>query len=357
MNMGVDEHKRTMAFGEIALRQIKALRQPAVPRSYEIWYTYATGYRTELNERINELIKRNGTISYHELEQIYGLYLSPVRLSERINDVGSQVVGEIDQVMAMIENAAGSASSYSESLADTSTKLSQSKDRESLRAIVESLVQTAKEMEASNRDLEANLSASRHLIIELQGTLDAVRNESLTDPLTQLPNRKFFDSTLEKAVVEAKRKKEPLSLMMIDVDHFKSFNDNFGHLTGDEVLKLVASTLKQNIKGQDTVARYGGEEFMVILPNTVMRSAIVVAEHIRRLIMGRELLKRSTGECLGRITVSVGIATLHDTDNTENLIERTDSCLYVAKQHGRNRLMSETDPEVSTSGITPAQVA
>jgi diguanylate cyclase len=144
--------------------------------------------------------------------------------------------------------------------------------------------------------------------------------------------------------------------MMTDIDHFKNFNDSFGHLTGDQVLRLVAMSVKQNVKGQDTAARYGGEEFAVILPDTVLRSAITVADHIRRAVMTKELMKRSTGEHLGRVTISIGVATLHKNDTVQSFIERTDTCLYGAKRHGRNRVMCETDPEVS--GVAPAtQVA
>ena len=156
-----DEHERTMAFAEIALGQIKALRQPAVPRNYEVWYAYATGYHPSLNQRINETLKANNALSDADLEDIYATFLSPTRLSERIDNVGCKVMGEIEQVMAMIDAAAGSATSYTESLVDMSEKLGNSKDREGLRAIVESLVQTAKEMEASNQRLEERLNASK----------------------------------------------------------------------------------------------------------------------------------------------------------------------------------------------------
>jgi diguanylate cyclase len=350
-----DEHERTMAFCEIALGQIKALRQAATPRNYEIWYSYATGYLPSLNQKINETLQQSGSLSETDLEEIYEAYLSPTRLTERIDKVGSQVMGEIEQVMAMIDAAAGSANSYTESLADMSEKLGNSKDREGLRTIVESLVQTAKEMEASNQKLEERLNASKQEIDQLQENLEVVRTESLTDPLTQLANRKFFDTTIAQAIEDARAKNEPLSLLMTDIDHFKNFNDSFGHLTGDQVLRLVAMSVKQNVKGQDTAARYGGEEFAVILPNTVLRSAITVADHIRRAVMTKELMKRSTGEHLGRVTISIGVATWRKNDSVQSLIERTDTCLYAAKRHGRNRVMCETDPEVAVN--IAAQVA
>ena len=349
-----DEHERTLAFAEIALGQIKALRQAATPRNYEIWYAYATGYHPSLNQKINEMLKSGGELAEPQMEHIYSTFLAPMRLTERIDEVGSQVKGEIEQVMSMIDSAAGTASGYSESLAGMSEQIGQSKDRDGLRTIVESLVHTAKEMEVSNIKLEERLNQSKREILDLHAHLEAVRSESLTDPLTQLSNRKFFDSTLAAAIVDARTKNEALSLMLTDIDHFKNFNDSFGHLTGDQVLRLVAMALKQNVKGHDTTARYGGEEFAVILPNTALRSAITVADHIRRTVMTKELMKRSTGEHLGRVTVSIGVATLRNTDTLQSLIERADGCLYAAKRHGRNRVICETDPEL-TAGA--AQVA
>lgn len=351
----VEDYERAMAFADIALGQMKALRQSATPRNYEIWYAYASGCHPALNQQVNATLKAKGTIAEADLVQIYENYLSPTRLTERIDLVGSQVKGEIDQVMAMIDAAVGSASSYTESLAGATEQLVRSKDRDGLRAIVETLVQTTKTMEISNRHLEERLNASKQEINDLQENLEAVRTESLTDPLTQLANRKFFDITLEKAVAEALETNEALSLLLTDIDHFKTFNDNFGHLTGDQVLRLVAMSVKHNVKGKDTTARYGGEEFAVILPNTILRAAVTVAEHIRRAVMAKELMKRSTGEHLGRMTISIGVATLRNGDTGQSLIERADTCLYAAKRHGRNRVICEADPEVATDST--AEVA
>lgn len=108
--------------------------------------------------------------------------------------------------------------------------------------------------------------------------------------------------------------------MLTDIDHFKTFNDNFGHLTGDQVLRLVAMSVKRNVKGKDTTARHGGEEFAVILPNTNLRAAVTVAEHIRRAVMAKELMKRSTGEHLGRMTISIGVGTLRKGDTGSRLL-------------------------------------
>jgi diguanylate cyclase len=350
MDVPSDEHERTLAFAEIALQQIRALRQPALPRNFEIWYQYATGYNQDLNRSINETLARKGTLDSADLDQIYSTYLSPNRMGDRIDTVGSRMVDEINQVLDMIDTAAGSATDYSASLADASEKLEGASDGVALRAVIERIVAGAKQMETSNKKLEARLSASRQEIAQLQQNLEAARTESLTDPLTALSNRKFFDAELGKAVAEAKRSGEPLTLLMSDVDHFKAFNDKFGHVTGDQVLRLVAMSVKQNVKGQAIAARYGGEEFAMALPKTALRSAIAVADHIRRAVMTKELMKRSSGERLGRVTISIGVALLRPTDTPQSLIERADECLYAAKRNGRNRVIAESDREADGAG-------
>lgn len=225
MSGQADEHARTMAFVEIAIGQIKALRQAAIPRNYKVWYAYATGYHPSLNQKINETLKANGTLSDANLEEIYAAYLSSAHLFDRIDTVGSKVKDEIEQVMPMIDAAAGYASNYTECLVGMSEKIRQSKDREGLRAIVETLVHTAKEMEVSNHQFEERLNASKLEINELQENLEAVRTETVPDPLTQLANRKFFDAILEAAIADSRKKNEPLSLLLTDIDYFKKFND------------------------------------------------------------------------------------------------------------------------------------
>jgi len=353
----LDEHERTMAFAEIALGQIKSLRQTAIPRNYEIWYVYATGYNSALNKIINETLGRNGKLTEADLEQIYDTYLSQLKTSERIDKVGARVIGEIDDVMKLITESLGMAAHFDASLNCASKDLATVQTRDQLKPIVETLLKSTREMRETNKALEERLSLSRSEISNLQHSLEVIRAESLTDPLTGLGNRKYFDRSIEAAVQAAHASGEPLSLLMFDIDHFKSFNDSYGHLTGDQVLRLVGMSLKQTIKGQDITARYGGEEFAVVLPSTGLRQALTVADHIRRAIMAKELKKKSTGEILGRVTISVGVSMLKPDDDTDSLIERADGCLYAAKRNGRNRVICEVDPEYTAETQGHSQVA
>jgi diguanylate cyclase len=340
-----DEHERTLAFAETALNQIKALKLSAHPRNFEVWYAYATGHNPGLNQAINDFVAREAPFTDEELNRLYDEHLSPVRFTERIDAVGGKIMGEIEQVMSMIDVAIGSASDYSESLAGATQHIASDADRDQLRLIVETLVRSTQEVEVTNATLQKRLVDSRDEIRELQENLEVVRTESLTDPLTTLSNRKYLEDAIVHLIGEAQAKGAPLSVILTDIDHFKTFNDTYGHLTGDQVLRLVAVTLKQNLKGRDVAARYGGEEFAVLLPRTVLSDGVTVAEHIRRAVMSKELIRRSTGETLGRVTISIGVAAWRKGDTMASLLERADSCLYAAKHAGRNRVVSETAVE------------
>ncbi|PCH81675.1 MAG: GGDEF domain-containing protein [Hyphomicrobiales bacterium] len=340
------DFKRTFAYGESALGNLKRNEIPAYPRNYELWYTYSAGFNHSLNRAVNDILRSRGIVTIEEAEFIYNEHLSPNRLGNRIDEVGTRISDELHSIVNVVESFIGSTSHYGESLEDASRTLTNTQDHEKIRGIVSNLIDETKVVEEQNRTLSTELQDSRRQVTELQESLEAIRYESLTDELTTLANRKHFDQSIERAVEEASSSGEPLTLLITDIDHFKKFNDTYGHQTGDQVLRLVALSVKQNVKGQDIACRYGGEEFAVILPRTNLRQSLTVAESIRKTVQAKELVKRSTGENLGRVTISIGAATYRIGDTPQTLIERSDSCLYAAKHAGRNLVKCETDPEM-----------
>ncbi|MEJ1158682.1 diguanylate cyclase [Prosthecomicrobium sp. N25] len=341
-----DDFRRTIVYGEAALGHLKKNEVPAYPRHYELWYTYAAGFNHSLNKAINEIIRSRGRLTTAEVGTVYDQFVSPSRLGERIEEVGGKLSGEIGSVMSMLDSSIQTTSGYRSSLDDATRELAGDVDQAKVKHVVESLMSVTKKTEHANRQLERQLADSRRQIAELQESLEAIRYESLTDELTTLANRKHFEHSIERACMEAKQADQPFALLLTDIDHFKKFNDSYGHQTGDQVLRLVALAVKQNVKGQDIACRYGGEEFAVILPRTNLRQGVVVAEHIRQSVMSKELVKRSTGENLGRITISVGVAVWRPGDTSQEMVERADSCLYAAKRAGRNLVRCESDPDV-----------
>jgi len=163
---------------------------------------------------------------------------------------------------------------------------------------------------------------------------------SITDDLTGLYNRRYFNQRLEREVQRAKRYRRPLSILMVDIDYFKNYNDINGHLLGDEVLKKVALLLESNLRKADIVARYGGEEFVILLPEIDKSHADQVAEKLRRTIELRNFPKEQY-QPNKNLTISIGLSTLpDDSTNSRELIEFADRALYRAKAEGRNRVVA-----------------
>ncbi|MGZ9130083.1 MAG: GGDEF domain-containing protein, partial [Candidatus Binatia bacterium] len=157
---------------------------------------------------------------------------------------------------------------------------------------------------------------------------------------TGLANRLAFEDFFRSAQVTAVENRRPRSVMLIDVDHFKRFNDDFGHGVGDQVLRLIAKAVRDRVRDQDLPARYGGEELIAIFPNSDLQACVAVGESIRRSISDCTITRRSSGEELRGITVSIGVAQLQHGESMTDLIERCDSALYKAKNAGRNRVVA-----------------
>lgn len=340
------EFQRAIQYADSAMELLKEKSIPPYPQFYELLYTYSTGVNPQLNSRIRTVLTapQDAESKIDLSERLYNEFIKSNDVEERLNTVSEEIYNRIEAVRGVVNTAAANAKSYTGSLAKANTTLDSEIDKDTLKALTAHLVRETKKMQANNRALEGRLESSKSDIAALQRDLEEVRRESQLDPLTKIYNRKFFDRGLEQAIVNAQQGDEPLSLILFDIDHFKRFNDEYGHQTGDQVLRLVALTLKSTIKAKDKAVRYGGEEFAAILPNTNLNGAILVADTVRKAIQAKELLRRSTNEKLGRVTASFGVAFCGPEDNAMSLVERADRCLYAAKRCGRNRVVDEKNP-------------
>ncbi len=337
---------QNVAKGRRAFQYLIDNRMAPTPRNYELWFSYVGSHNKALLEAVNAAIRAHGHLSEKDAELIYIEYLSSEKGTEAVGEVGAKIGSEIENVVTLLDGAAELSNEYGASLDSVAEQLGPQVDGTGLSRIVELLITSTKEMTANNRALENSLKESKQQIADLNLHLDVIRNESRTDQLTGIANRKHFDEHLSAKIEEAGHNGDELCLLVGDIDYFKKFNDTYGHQTGDQVLRLVAQALKASVKGLDFAARYGGEEFAVILPRTNLQSAVAVGNNIREAVKAKELVKKSTGENLGTITMSFGAARFRLGESEEDLIGRADQCLYAAKKGGRNLVKCETDTDV-----------
>ncbi|HUT23848.1 MAG TPA: GGDEF domain-containing protein, partial [Sumerlaeia bacterium] len=198
-------------------------------------------------------------------------------------------------------------------------------------------------MAESSLGLQEKLAEANHRTQNLAKKLERAEKEALVDPLTELYNRRAFDREVEKMLRRYEEEGVGFSLVVSDIDNFKKFNDEFGHLVGDDVLRIVGQILKHSVKRTDFASRYGGEEFFVLLPETALNNARAVAERIRGRLADKEFIVAKTGERVGRITVSLGVSATRPGDTVESLIERADKSLFLGKQDGGNTIRSEEE--------------
>jgi diguanylate cyclase len=323
---------------------------PPTPENFELVYAYVGVENAELKKTIDGLIVNGCKFEPSVMSILHQRYFRAPRDEDKVAEVGEQMQAELDSILQMLETAGRDQSAYGRTLSQASGELDAgAMPANAVKTLIDQVVNATRTMEARSKLLEQQLQTSSREVSDLKERLESVRRESLTDQLTGIANRKSFDNELEEAIERATESRDGLCLMMCDIDHFKKFNDTWGHQTGDQVLRLVASCLTENVKGRDTAARYGGEEFAVILPQTALQDALNLAEQIRMKVESKKLVKKSTGDILGVITLSAGLAVWRPEETAAELIRRADACLYSAKRRGRNRVVSDTDGPVDST--------
>ena len=322
---------------------------PTTAQNYEVWLSYRIGGHPDLRRLIDERIQRGEPFTDEVNEQLYEQFFSNVRLSAQMMATGERIARELSEVVVALKNSGEKTGAYAETLQKASTSLDHGLDGTKLREVIAGLAAATMDMADHNRQLTTRLNDSSREMDSLRATLRQARAEALTDGLTGLANRKMFDETLKMRLRESAGQRTDLCLIMADIDNFKRFNDTWGHQTGDQIIRFIASSLQRQTQNDHLVARYGGEEFAIIMPRTRVVAARTIAEAIRAAIESKKLLRKSTNEELGRITISMGIAQYRPGERLQDLVERADSCLYASKRGGRNRVTTDIDNQGALS--------
>lgn len=331
-------------FASAALERMHKEGLAPTPDHFELWYVYYSRANSDVNRAIDILVANRQKFTEERCQELHQRFLGPSHSEEKVRRAGEQLNTAIRDVAGVVKNVRSATSQYSGTLETVTGKLGGVNTAEDLQIILETIVSDTEQMVAQNKTLEAQLDKSTQAMEALQRDLETIRREAMTDGLTGLSNRKAFDEEIRRIAREADTNNVTFTLLMVDIDHFKGFNDNFGHQVGDQVLRLVARTLVDGVKGRDIAARYGGEEFAILLPETEMRAGVAVGENLRRTLSTKDIINRSNGEKMGRITMSIGVAEYYNGESIEDLIERADAALYTAKHNGRNQVAAAPTP-------------
>jgi diguanylate cyclase len=324
---------------------------PVSAQNYEVWLTYFTHAMPELRSAIDTLIASGASLTNQHMEDFYERFFSTTHLSTQVMETGSRIAHEIADALDALKKAGATTERYGATLNVAADSLQNASiDGDALKRLISVLASATTEMSKQNSSLSTKLVQSSQEMEKLRASLRQARAEALTDALTGVANRKLFDETLRLRKEEADAEKTELSLILCDIDHFKSFNDTWGHQTGDQVIRFVASALTKFALPDHLVARYGGEEFAVVMPRTPLKEAGRLADQIRTAIEAKRLVRRSTNETIGAVTVSFGAALYASGETASQVIARADECLYMSKRNGRNRVTLETSlPPLSAS--------
>lgn len=337
--------EKARQFASEAFSRIDQENLPATPDLFELWFSYYSGNNAEVVRSIDIMVNQEFELTVERCRELHRRLLNNDRSKETLAKA-EEIVGN---TLSDVDNAFTSLKSSNEdfggSFEATSSQIANTSDPQELKKLVAGMVSQTQKMMSENKTLESKLEKSSSTMQELKQEMETVRKEAFTDGLTGIANRKKFDQEVEIMAKEAQENDQTLSLVICDIDHFKSFNDTYGHQIGDQVLRLVARVLHDGVKGRDLPCRYGGEEFVIILPDTETENAKKVADVLRNAVKSKEIRNRATGETLTPVTISMGVAQLDSEETIKEWIERADKALYRAKKLGRDRVEIAKEPK------------
>ena len=326
----------------LALPLMTKLNVPATPENYMVWYRYVSGQDTSLSEAIDALVKDGAPLSPEKNEELYRTFCRNEGDEELLEEMKNSLERISGALAAELMVLPGQAGEYESLASSTIRRLSDNPSAADIRDAAEQIINATKTLGECGRSLRLRLDETMESFDVLRKKFVQAKKESSMDFLTGVPNRRCFDETLTSMVRGASG---GLSVLLVDIDRFKDFNDRHGHLIGDHVLRLVAKMIKKNVKGKDIVYRFGGEEFAVILPDTVLDGALSVAENIRHYFSKESLRTVADTKDLGVLTVSIGVACHCEGESKNDLLVRADRALYHARTWGETELPRRCDDD------------
>ena len=318
---------------QTAVERLRKLEAPMSPLNFELWFMAVENPTGALAKELARIAHDRVAVSEELSQDLAGRYLPSHRLAKEARESEEALVDQLAAVDRTVSAVQANQRGFGQTVTLGAVALGQTDDPAAIRQLIQHLRTAASAAQAESDRLGAQLQTSVSEVKRLREHMEVIRREALTDSLTGLPNRKAFDDALAKAIAAG----GDVSVALIDVDHFKRFNDTWGHATGDQVLRFVGSMISRVGYAPRMAARYGGEEFAVLFHAEPRGKAVADLRAMQDQIRGRVLTRRTTGEALGVLTVSVGLAS-RGRESAEALLARADEALYTSKNEGRDRL-------------------
>lgn len=347
----LDSKEDAARYSEIAIQLMDSYGLPATPDFYRLFYDYVSERDPVVVARLRDVADETPDRFRAAAEAVLTDHYGMERDTQILTATGEAMQDQIRNVVRNVQAAGSDVGAFGNALNGLESGLGVIGDEGRVKSIATQMLVATQQMKTRSEKLEQDLKQSANEITNLQEKLAESRCEALTDALTGLSNRAGFDKSLMQHTATAREKKMPLSLVICDIDHFKKFNDTYGHQLGDQVLRLVGSVLSQGLKGRDVPCRYGGEEFALILPETDIKAAARVADLIRQDIAAKRIVRKRTGEEISQVTMSFGVAHFKPDEAPAALIKRADEALYRSKENGRNQVTMEenTEPKLAVA--------
>lgn len=320
----------------LVLQRMSKHEAAFTPCCYAVWYEYLAGINLRLKLAMDKMLDQSIPMDDAAIDALFHEYVSELR-GDAQRLIGDNAQRILSDILRHAEEADHKAHEYGDQL-EQSAQLLDTSGADALRSVVTNLQSDTQQMRSAVVNLQDNLQNSRQEIEQLKRELEHARVEALTDPLTGTLNRRGFEMQFSRLLAERETAQAGISLIMLDIDHFKKINDTHGHLFGDKVIRGVAEVLKANVKGKDAIARLGGEEFGVLLPETSLSGARVLADKIRQMVEKGRIRRQDGKDEIGGITISLGVAELNPNEDTTAFLNRADKALYISKENGRNRV-------------------
>jgi diguanylate cyclase len=326
----------TTAWAREALLAMQRRQIPPTPENYLVWYHVSADSMPTLTRLVGVLDTQ--AVPYDDARnwELYERFFGHDRERAHLRNIGDRVQDHLAEIGHLLSQIASGTRAYGDRIDGVVTSLDEGDSAEELHHALATLRADTRTILHRTDHWEQTASAHAEEVSKLKQDLDAARNEAETDALTQVGNRKRFDRRLRELVTLSCETGAPLSLVLLDIDHFKSFNDTYGHQLGDRVLRLVAKRVVDATALDHEVFRYGGEEFALLASNTALGDAVEVSESVRKAVSGLRIARKSDSEPLRRITVSVGVSEYDPGEPLSRVLERADAALYAAKNSGRN---------------------